>query len=47
MGPGQISQEFNIRWVYDIERPVTRRWAEVSVVSAAFHPARSLEDICN
>lgn len=47
MGPRQISQEFNIRQVYDIERPVTRHWAEVSVVSAAFHPAGSLEAICN
>lgn len=47
MGLRQISQEFNIRRVYDIERPVTRHWAEVSVVSAAFHPSGSLEAICN
>lgn len=43
----QISQEFNIRRVYDIRRLVTRQWSEVSVVISAFHPASSLEDICN
>lgn len=43
----QISQEFNIRRAYDIGHLVTRQWSEVSVASRAFHPACSLEDICN
>lgn len=47
MGLRQISQEFNIHRVYDIGHLVTRQWSEVSVASRAFHPAGSLEDICN